>query len=329
MKESKPKLSIIVPVYNVEKYLPYCIESIISNSFNLNSWLEIILVDDGSTDKSGDICDQYALKYSFINVIHQNNQGLSAARNTALDIANGEWVAFVDSDDIVRKNYLSVLLNNIKHNKEADIIIFKYKTFDNDNSLKNNEAIYSSKNISVLSKSTAMYYLTTETIGNYAWNKIFKKKMFDNIKFPVGKRYEDIAVMHKYFNLANSIYLYDDYLYYYRQRVNSILHVEKNSKKVGLYRDSIRARSKQLSFFRKYNYSRAFKNASHYFVGEAVRYIFWVNKSHMPKDKEYLVAQNFINSYTPKISEGKKIYLFVKLYNIFPSSIEKLIRIIN
>lgn len=325
----RKKLSVIIPVYNVQKYIYGTLNSLDLNKSNLDDWLEIILVDDGSTDKSGAICDKYASKYSFIKVIHQKNQGLSAARNAALDIINGEWIVFIDSDDIVRVNYLSVLLDIIDHNKETDIIMFKYKMFDDNDVFENKVDTYSQKNISAISKSTAMYYLTTERIGNYAWNKIFKRKLFNDIRFPVGKQYEDIAVMYKCFQLASDIYLYNDYLYFYRQRVNSILHVEKNSKKVGLYRDSIRARSKQLSFFRKYNYSRAFKNASHYFVGEAVRYIFWVNKSHMPKDKEYLVAQNFINSYTPKISEGKKIYLFVKLYNIFPSSIEKLIRIIN
>lgn len=327
MKEKK--LSIIVPVYNVQKYISDAIDSIILNESNLEDWLEVILVDDGSTDKSGIICDQYALKYSFIKVIHQKNQGLSAARNVALDIANGEWIVFVDSDDIVRENYLSVLLNIIKYNKEADIIIFKYRMFIENNSIKNTVATYSPQKISTLSKSTAMFYITTEEIGNYAWNKIFRKKLFKDIRFPVGKRYEDIAVMHKYFQLANNICLYNDYLYFYRQRVNSILHVEEAKERVNLYRDSVRARSEQISFFKKHNYSRAVKNASHYFVGEAIHYIIWINKANMPKDKEYVVAKKFVNSYVPKISEGKKLYLFVKLYNIFPKFVEEIIKMTN
>lgn len=323
----KKKLSIIIPVYNVEDYISDSINSIILNERNLDNWLEIILVDDGSTDKSGSICDQYALRYSFIKVIHQKNQGQSVARNRALDIADGEWLTFVDSDDLVRKDYLSVVLSNIQNNKSSDIIIFKYKTFSNDEDITDIQKDYSPNNLSTLSKSQAMYYLTTNEIGNYMWNKVFKRNLFNKVRFPVGRRYEDIAVLYKYFQLANKICLYDDILYFYRQRTNSTIHIKTPLEKVDLLRDSIRARKEQLDFLKNYEYARAYKNAKHYYMTDEVMYIVWTNKYEFPKDKMYSNAQKFVSSYTPKINEGKKFYLFIKLYNVFPKLIEKYIKV--
>ncbi|MBL1071370.1 glycosyltransferase family 2 protein [Lactobacillus kitasatonis] len=330
MKEKK--ISIIIPVYNVEKYICTSLDSIISHKKSLDKWLEIILVDDGSTDNSGNICDRYASKYSFIKVIHQKNQGQSVARNVALSVANGEWITFVDSDDIVRADYLSVLLANIMDNKEADIIIFKYKSFtDKDNVQNKIDKIspYSSKKVSILSKSKAMYYITTEEIGNYMWNKVFKKELFNNIKIPVGKRFEDLAVLYKYFQLANEIYLYDDILYFYRQRENSSIHVTNAKEKIALLRESIDVRTEQLKFFKEFNYLRAYKSANHYFMMEEVFYIVGINRYNLKKDDLYLDAQKYLRSYMPRTDDGIKFYLFIKLYNKIPKLIERCLKIIK
>lgn len=321
-------LSIIMPVYNVEKYISNSLDSIVLNENGTDDWLEIILVDDGSTDNSGKICDQYALKYSFIKVIHQKNQGQAAARNAALDIARGEWIAFVDSDDIVRANYLSVLLSNIQNNTEADIIIFKFKSFNDGDHIQNESAKFYIKNISILSKSTSMYYLTTDEIGNYMWNKIFRKQIFDSIRFPVGRQYEDISILYKCFQLADKLYLYNDYLYFYRQRSNSTVNTRGTGKALKFLKDSIQARNEQLNFFKKYKYYHALENASHYFMIDSVHYILLINKLKLPKDEEYLNIQKFIHSYKPRVNEGK-FYLFIKLYNLFPRLVEKCLGIIN
>lgn len=122
-------ISIIVPVYNVEKYLKECIDSVISQTYKN---LEIILVDDGSTDKSGEICDEYSKKDSRIKVIHKENGGLSDARNVALDIAKGEYIGFVDSDDYVEKDMFETLYKLAEeHNTEISSISF-YKTLENE-----------------------------------------------------------------------------------------------------------------------------------------------------------------------------------------------------
>ncbi|ATO53392.1 hypothetical protein LA20531_07060 [Lactobacillus amylovorus DSM 20531] len=328
MKEKT--LSIIVPVYNVEKYIFDSIDSIISNVDDLDSWLEIILVDDGSTDNSGNICNQYASKYSFIKVIHQKNQGQSVARNNALNFANGKWITFVDSDDVVRTDYLSILLSNIKNSEDADIIMFRYKMFNNDDDIRNevnHTGTYSENKLIALSKSDAMYYITTEEIGNYMWNKIFRRKLFQNIKFPIGRRYEDIAVLYRYFQLAQKICLYNDCLYFYRQHPNSTIHVKDPQEKINLLKESIRARSEQLDFFKERKYTRAYKNASRYFLADEAFYVIWTNQYCKTKDEMYEEAKKYVRSHTPKISDGKKVYLFVKLYTLFPKLVEKCLQV--
>ncbi len=326
------KLSIIIPVYNVEKYISDSLNSIISVKKGLDDWLEIILVDDGSIDSSGSICDQYAEKYSFIKVIHQNNQGQSVARNIALNIASGEWITFVDSDDMVRSDYLTILLNNIQNNCQADIIMFKFNMFSDKDSIqkKVNETIpYTSEKISEISKSTAMYYLMDDEIGNYMWNKIFKRRLFNDIKFPAGRRFEDIAVLYKCFQLANKIFLYDDYLYFYRQHIGSTLHIKAPLERVDLLKESIQARKDQLNFFDKHKYVSAYNKAKSNYMTDEVFYIVWINKYGLPKDKIYSEAQKFIKSYKPKINEGKKFYFFIKIYSAFPKLVEKSIKLIN
>lgn len=120
------KISIIVPVYNVEKYLSQCIESIINQN---HKNIEIILVNDGSTDKSGDICDKYSLKDNRIKVIHKKNEGVSIARNTGLKVATGEYIAFVDGDDLVDKDIYTRLINVINNSKYDLVMCRFYRSF--------------------------------------------------------------------------------------------------------------------------------------------------------------------------------------------------------
>ena len=161
------------------------------------------------------------------------------------------------------------------------------------------------------------------------WNKIFKKELFNNIKIPVGKRFEDLAVLYKYFQLANEIYLYDDILYFYRQRENSSIHVTNAKEKIALLRESIDVRTEQLKFFKEFNYLRAYKSANHYFMMEEVFYIVGINRYNLKKDDLYLDAQKYLRSYMPRTDDGIKFYLFIKLYNKIPKLIERCLKIIK
>lgn len=182
----KDLISVIVPVYNVEKYLEKCVQSIINQTYEN---LEIILVDDGATDNSGKICDEFAKKDSRIKVIHKENGGLSDARNFGLDIATGKYISFIDSDDFVNKRLFEILHKEIIKN-DYDIAFCDYfKFFENDNvdeEISNSYKILEHTKYSILN----LYY----DIGHkhekavVAWGKLYKSKFFKDIRYPKGKR---------------------------------------------------------------------------------------------------------------------------------------------
>ena len=218
-------VTVIVPIYNVEKYIDKCIESLLSQTYNN---IEIILVDDGSTDESGNIADQYAESYNNILVIHKENGGLSSARNAGIKIAKGQWIAFVDSDDYVRKDYVSKLLE-IATNSDADVAVCnkepvgfkKKKSFEWPSTvLSGREAI------------EERFYLQC---SSQIWLYLFKAKTFreNDIYFPEGRNYESTTVIVKALYNANRVAFTNEKLYYYVNRKGSISHdkySEKNCK---------------------------------------------------------------------------------------------------
>lgn len=212
-------VSIIVPIYNVEKYLEQCIDSILNQSYKN---LEIILVDDGSPDNCGKICDRYAKSDKRIKVIHKKNGGLSEARNFGLDIARGEYIVFVDSDDYINVHMIKILLENIKK-YSTDIVICNFNCFENINvverNLSKNIKIGIYNNIDIIKE----YFLSSPMELVVAWNKIYKRKLFDkDTYFPINRLYEDLATSYKLYFKAQKICILDNRLYYYRKRDNSI-----------------------------------------------------------------------------------------------------------
>ena len=189
-----PLVSVIIPVYNVEPYLREALDSVLSQTYDN---LEIILIDDGSTDGSGDICDEYALHDSHIRVIHQNNKGLSAARNAGLDVISGDYIVFLDSDDVYLPEYVSYL-KEILVKEDADIVECKLKTFRNGESYANNESITDqSTEYRTFNRIEALHALVHDDISVVATNKLYKRKLWDDIRFPEGYVYEDNNSMYK------------------------------------------------------------------------------------------------------------------------------------
>lgn len=199
-------ISIIVPVYNVEPYLCQSIESILSQTYKN---LEIILIDDGSFDRCGEICDIYAGKDNRIRVIHTTNKGLSAARNLGIREAKGEFIGFVDSDDWIESDMYEDLLNYIE-DYSADISAcgFWYEFGDYQTIYHLSENKYDGI--------TSLYALIEGRINNSVWNKLFKKDIFKNVLFPEGKCFEDIAIMHLAFNHAKRVVCNSASKYHYR-----------------------------------------------------------------------------------------------------------------
>lgn len=214
-------ISVIVPVYNVQEYLKNCINSILNQSYKN---IEIILVDDGSTDESSSICDLYVKKDNRIKVIHKENGGLSDARNMGIKSARGKYITFVDSDDYLDENYVKALYILITENN-SDIACSRMKKTDslNDKIINKNEKINIYNSIDAIKE-----ILYQRNIDNSAPSKLFKKDLFENILFPVGYAFEDLDTMYKLFLQANKIVSTTNNYYLYYQRQDSILHTVKD-----------------------------------------------------------------------------------------------------
>lgn len=237
-------ISIIVPIYNVEKFLTNCIESLIHQTYQN---LEIILVDDGSTDKSKEISDEYAKKFNNVVVFHKRNGGLSDTRNYGITKANGKYICFVDSDDYVNKRYCEILYKNIKQTN-ADISTCAFLRVDDTYISK--EADYRNEDIKIYEKDidkqkNILYELNGDTV--VAWNKLYRKEIWDEIHYPIGKLHEDEYIIHHILDKCGKIVYTNLKLYYYYQRDNSIMTSKYNEKKL----DIIDALYDRLNFYKK------------------------------------------------------------------------------
>ena len=223
-------LSIVVPVYNVEKYLANCIESIIKQTYKT---FELILVNDGSTDSSLNICEEYLRKDDRIKIINKENGGLSSARNAGIDIAKGTYIGFVDSDDWIDNNMFYIFMD-IATNNKADIAQCEYKrVVDTTNEIFiNNDC-----NVKVFSSTEALNNQYNNELGVstvVAWSKIYKKELFDDLRFPLGKYHEDEFTTYKLLYKANRIVYTSNQLYYYRDTPNSIMNASYNKKRLDI-----------------------------------------------------------------------------------------------
>lgn len=215
------KVSLIIPVYNVEKYIRKCLVCAVNQTLKD---IEIIVVNDGSTDKSLKIINTFKNMHPNFIVINQENMGLSAARNNGLKLARGNYVAFADSDDYFDLNFLKLLYEAVKKN-DSDIGICKYKKVRDKKTRLKYKYNYQNNDYKIIDSKMALKQLLMDLkIKNYAWNKIYKKELFinNNIFFPEGRYFEDLATTYKLFFHAKNIVLTYDRSYYYLQRKGSI-----------------------------------------------------------------------------------------------------------
>lgn len=208
-------VSIVVPIYKVENVLDRCIQSIINQSYKN---IEIILVDDGSPDNCPKMCDKYKTTDKRIKVIHKENGGLSSARNVGIKKSKGKYICFVDSDDYIEKDYIKKMYYTIKKTN-LDFVVCNYNR------------VYNKK----IQKCKVDKFKTDNFITPAAWNKMYKKSLFDEISFPEGLYYEDLGTFPKLYCLGSNYKIVDDYLYNYVQNDNSIMH-QKNDKIFDVYK---------------------------------------------------------------------------------------------
>ncbi len=210
-------ISVIVPVYKVAPYLRQCIESIINQTYRN---LEILLIDDGSPDECGEICEEYKERDHRVRVFHTENHGLSAARNLGLQYAKGEYIGFIDSDDWIEPEMYELLLRKLRE-AEYDIIVYGYNVIS-----KKKTTVWKPVE-TVFDHDDALIFLINEKINNTVWNKLYSKELLqrskeDGVLFPEGKNYEDVAAMHRIVDNAKSVAIMSETLYHYRIRPGSI-----------------------------------------------------------------------------------------------------------
>lgn len=215
----KEKVSVIVPVYKTEKYLQDCIESILNQTYDN---LEIIIVDDGSPDHSGEIAEQYALQDNRIKVIHQSNKGLSGARNTGLAEASGDWIFFVDSDDQIPPEAVETLWKAAQREQTAISMGGHYVVSTLPGVYARKKQVHVPNKVLHDKESMHQYFLSDGKNFSYVCMKLYRKDIFNDIKFKQGKYYEDIFILPSIIEAAGSIVIEDCLIYYYAVRKNSI-----------------------------------------------------------------------------------------------------------
>ena len=205
-------ISVIIPVYNVEPYLRRCLDSVVNQTYKE---LEIFIIDDGSTDGSGAICDEYVKADKRIRVFHTENRGLSCARNLGLDEAKGEWIGFVDSDDWIEPDMYECLLRRAEETGADVVECGFYREYINKTIERNRQS-------SLTSGSDAVNALLHGQLSNSVWNKLWRRECFYGARFPEGRLFEDVVTTYQIFHSADYVSSLEEIKYHYRQRKNSL-----------------------------------------------------------------------------------------------------------
>lgn len=243
---SEGSVTVIVPVYNVEMHLRRCIDSILTQTFRR---FDLVLVDDGSPDGSGRICDEYAAEDSRVHVIHQENGGVSVARNAGLQWAfsesSSEWITFIDSDDWVHPEYLEIMLSAAEEHN-GDIVVSRYLE-------TRGEELPSFSECRTSVRETESYYTEENVNAIVAWGKLVRKEYYEDVPFPVGKINEDEFTTYRILFRQKYVLVTDQPLYAYFQREDSIMRQKWKPNRL----DALQALEEQVAYFRKHHFLKA------------------------------------------------------------------------
>lgn len=303
----KPKISIIVPVYNVEKYIDKCIESILSQTLNE---FELILVNDGSTDSSGKICDEYATKDSRIKVIHKNNGGVSSARNVGIDIATGDYIGFVDPDDDIDKNMYKTMFD-YTYDKTIDIVICKIKTINEITNTISESKIWENTNC-IIDKKEIECKLIPGVLKdspysiNSSFNKIYKKEVFKslNLRFDEKKHHgEDSRLNLIALSKIEKVVFVDEALYNYYIRKRASL---TQSFRMDLYEYILDNMNFGVHMCKTYNLENQIPNYIDVYISNTLNYIQDIATSDISFKDKYKLVSYILNDTT----FNRNIYLY-------------------
>lgn len=294
MQDDSPLISVIVPIYNVGEYVSKCIDSIIRQTYRN---IEIILVDDGSTDKSGEICDLYSKKDKRIVVIHKKNGGLSDARNAGIDVAKGQFITLVDGDDYIDKDYVSLLYETLSTNS-SDISVVGHKI------IRASKTIIkcASRSKTYSPKEALKEILYDREIDLSAWGKLYDARLFKKIRFPVGRIYEDSATTYRLFDTARSITAIPAAKYNYIIRASSITNESFNKRKFELLTST-----REMCEYIKNKYPTLEKAANRRMMWAYISTLAQLSNSKDPKRKDINSLMNYIKKHRNNVLADRNI----------------------
>ena len=298
------KVSIIIPIYKVEEFLDNCVESVINQTYKN---LEIILVDDGSPDNCPKICDEWAKKDKRIKVIHKANGGVSSARNMALDIISGDYVCFVDADDALNPQYVEILLKTAKQNN-ADLAICSWQKTQNTNLVKTHKK-FNETDAQTFDKDDVfdLIYSKKVPLIMALWTKIYKKEIFNEIRFPSYIVAEDDGVLHLVLSKCKKVAFVDSKLYYYTHRGNSLTSSTFSKKKL----HALEVFKDRIGFVEK-NKPQFKDKAIHHYIRILILYYHYAKWANMEAEILQILKQE-IDEYCNKGYVSKLTKMFYKI----------------
>lgn len=315
---NKNLVSIIIPAYNLEKHLFKCLNSVISQTYKN---LEIIIVNDGSTDKTKDVIDDFLKKDSRILAVHQKNQGLSASRNNGIKISTGDFIALIDGDDTIAPNFIEDLLKHINTSNDIDIAVCGYQTIYPGKTTKHNIPN------EILTGPTATIKCLTkqEDYNIIACNKLYRHQLFDNIKYPPEQIHEDNLTTYKLLAAAKKVIYFSAPLYQYYKRKGSITD---RSKLLDQLKIKEQAANEAKVYFQ--NQTKLFQAADIAILLSKFAYLDNVIKGNLPKNDLYSESLKFIqvntNRYQKNPLTSKKLKFYIRLINTKNASAYRLFR---
>lgn len=315
----KPYISVIIPVYNVELYLIECIDSVLSQTYKNT---EIILVNDGSTDKSGTLCDAYACRDSRIKVLHKENGGLSSARNAGMDIAKGDYIMFLDSDDYWESiTLIEDLVTVLISNSTIGILQFAVSEFnDGETPLLNRNT---SNSLKCIKTKDIIYGELDYGYNTLAWNKIYKSEFINFLRFPEGVWYEDEYFSLDTLTIVDAVWIDQSIGFYcYRQRNNSIMDATRK-KCVKSYIDRTKVSAYMMQFFQKHSASETrLRNIAMFGISNLLLAL----KNNWDDIRSIRRCSRLFKNHIPSIKEIKSQYcltdlLYISILRYFGASV--------
>ena len=315
-----PLISVIVPIYNVELYLRECVNSIINQTY---SNIEIILVNDGSTDSCLDICKELEILDQRIILLDKPNGGLSDARNFALDCIKGDYITFVDSDDFIRENYIETLYNLIVKYNCLISSIGKIEFIDTPVNSENKDV-----SVKILSKREAIKNILQETnLTTSAWGKLYKSNLFTNVRFPKGQLYEDLSTIYKIFDQVEQMAFYNIPLYYYRRNPNSIMNSKfrvQNMDFVNAHNDIIKYVERKFPDLLLYAQNRKTRYACSFLIRSFCQ---GFNDPEIIAELRQIIKENIYNFLKSNYSLKKKIFAIAECF--MPKFTKEIIKLLQ